>query len=258
MNPNKPIVLVLAGGDPTGGAGIQADIEAIGALGGHAAPVICAVTAQDTRNVSQVYPLPETWVLAQAEAVLGDLPVAAIKIGLLGSLENLRVTARIIRRAGEVPVVLDPVLAAGGGRELSDDALRRAIVEELLPLVTVLTPNGPEARRLSGLPELAGAAARLLEHGCGHVLLTGGHEPGGTLINTLHGPASQSWSWPRLPGEYHGSGCTLASALAVGLAQGLSVPVAAERAQAFTWRSLAEAFSPGRGQSLPDRWRGKV
>lgn len=252
----KPVVLVLAGSDPSGGAGIQADIEAIGSQGAHAAPVITSVTVQDTCNVLRIAPLPGELVQAQAQAVLDDLPVAAIKIGLLGSLEIVAAVAALLARAPGLPVVLDPVLAAGGGKELSEGGIRQAVIASLLPRATVLTPNSPEARRLSGCQALPEAAARLLALGCGHVLLTGTHEASPDVLNTLYSPGRPpcAWRWPRLAGEYHGSGCTLAAALAAGLALGHSLPRACAKAQAYTWGALEHGFRAGRGQSFPDRW----
>jgi hydroxymethylpyrimidine/phosphomethylpyrimidine kinase len=252
------VVLCFSGHDPTGGAGVQADIETLSGLACHACTVVTALTAQDTANVRQVWPQPPGDFLAQARLVAADLPVAVVKIGLLGSADIARAVAGLLaRELAGVPVVLDPVLAAGGGAALAREDLVRAIQDDLLPLCGVLTPNLPEARQLAGgleSPELC--AAQLLRRGCGQVLITGGHAEGPEVVNRLYGPfGSSAWRWPRLPGEYHGSGCTLASALAAGLARGLDMEAACLQAQQFTWDALRDAHALGRGQWLPNRAR---
>ncbi len=250
------VTLAIGGHDPCGGAGIQADSETISALGGHAASAITCLTVQDTRNVQQLIPVDPQVVTAQAEAVLDDLPVRAIKIGLIGSTPVARALAELLKRHPGIPVVLDPVLAAGGGRALAGDTLQQLLLQELLPLTTLLTPNSMEARTLAGAHDLNHCAERLLQHGCAHLLITGAHEAGGEVTNRLYRPggAVDHWRWPRLPGEYHGSGCTLAAAIAALLARGAPLLEAAYQAQDFTWRSLAGAHRPGRGQALPHRF----
>ncbi len=250
-----PIVLSIAGHDPCGGAGIQADIEAIAAGGGRAATVISCLTIQDTSNVYGVAPTPVELMEQQANSVLSDLPVAVIKIGLLGSAETAAHVAALIQDHPSIPVVLDPVLAAGGGSELASQDLIRVLRTQIMPRVLLATPNSVEARRLTGEENLEQAAQQLLDLGCKNVLLTGTHEPGGNVVNRLYSSDCEtvSWRWPRLEGEYHGSGCTLASAVAVRLARGLSMRQAVERAQRYTWEALSEAERPGRGQALPTR-----
>lgn len=253
---HPPIVLCLSGHDPTGGAGAQADIETLSRLGCHPCTVVTALTAQDTRNVRQLWPQPPEAFLAQARLLVADLPPAIVKIGLLGSAEiALAVAGLLSDELAGVPVVLDPVLAAGGGKPLAREDLLRAIQETLLPLTAVLTPNIPEARQLAGGPETPdGCAARLLELGCQNVLITGTHSEESEVVNRLYGPdGPRSWRWPRLPHEYHGSGCTLASAVAAGLAQGLTVEDACLEAQQFTWQALAGGHALGQGQWLPRR-----
>jgi hydroxymethylpyrimidine/phosphomethylpyrimidine kinase len=253
------VVLCLSGHDPSGGAGIQADIESLHAIGCHPCTVITALTVQDTRDVRRVLPQQAACLLEQAAAVVEDLPVAAVKIGLLGSAELASAVARLLASLAPVPVVLDPVLAAGGGGELASAELLERLRCELLPLATVLTPNAPEARRLAGLDgPLDRCAEVLLAAGCGHVLITGTHEAeGAEVVNRLyHRNGSRRWTWPRLPHSYHGSGCTLAAALAGFLALGHGVEAAAIEAQAYTWQALAAGRRLGRGQHLPARgWR---
>jgi hydroxymethylpyrimidine/phosphomethylpyrimidine kinase len=251
----SPTILSISGHDPIGGAGIQADIEAIVANSGEAATVVTCLTVQDTLDVQRLQPVDPDLVEQQARAVLEDLPVAAIKIGLMGSEAIVETLASLLEEYSGVPVILDPVLAAGGGAELAGRALEEAIRDRLLPHVTLLTPNSPEARRLSGEEDLELCGRRLLALGCGNVLITGTHEKGAEVENRLYtqeGPI-RNWSWPRLEESYHGSGCTLASAAAALLARGIPLVDALEQAQTYTWESLAHARRPGRGQALPDR-----
>jgi len=253
-----PTVVTFAASDPTGGAGIQADLLAIAGLGCHPLSVITALTAQDTRGVAGFQPVEPEWILRQARTLLADLPVAAFKLGMLGSAANARAIAGILREHPKPPVVIDPVLASGRGDPLSDDGTLAALREELAPRATVLTPNSVEARRLAlagpGAP-LEECAHSLLALGCANVLITGTHEPGEQVVNTLYArdATPRRTRWPRLPGEYHGSGCTLASALAAQLAKGMAVPDASEAAQAYTFRALESGFRAGAGQLLPNR-----
>lgn len=256
MKNNLPVVLCLSGHDPTGGAGVQADIEAVGRMGCHPCTLVTALTAQDTADVRKVLPQREADFLEQARLIVADLPIAAVKIGLLGSAGIALAVAQLLsHELAGVPVVLDPILAAGGGKELAREELIAVIREVLLPLCFITTPNIPEARRLSGGRESPEACANeLLGLGCEHVLITGAHAEGAEVVNRLYGPEGPlSWRWERLPHEYHGSGCTLASALVAGLAAGLPVAEACRQAQAFAWASLASGFALGKGQWLPNR-----
>jgi hydroxymethylpyrimidine/phosphomethylpyrimidine kinase len=255
-----PIILSISGHDPVGGAGIQADIEAIVANKCQAATVITCLTVQDTLDVWRLQPVEPELLEQEARAVLDDLPVAAIKIGLMGSEEIVTTIADLLKEFPGIPVILDPVLAAGGGMELAGRALEQEIRDQLLPLVTLITPNSPEARRLSGEEELELCGRELLALGCGNVLITGAHEKGAEVENRLYkmDGSIQNWSWPRLGESYHGSGCTLASAAAALLARGLPLVEALEQAQAYTWKSLYHARRPGRGQALPDRLHALV
>ena len=257
-----PVVMTLAGNDPSGGAGIAADSETLVSLGCHPAPVITALTVQDTHNVQALLPVEPAQVLAQARAVLEDMPVAAFKVGVIGGADNAAALYTLFAAYPAIPVVLDPVLAAGGGTELASAVLIEAIQTLLLPLTTVLTPNSVEARRLA--PEadtLEACAMALLARGCRYVLITGGHEPGSEVINTLYGNnrVLETWRWPRLPGSYHGSGCTLASAIAALLAQGQapsseeSIGSAIYRAQHYVWQALQASYRVGGGQQIPNR-----
>lgn len=252
---SPPLVLVFAASDPTGGAGLQADVLTLAARGCHPLSVLTGITVQDTRGVLALRAVEPDWVAEQARAVLAEMRVRAIKIGVLASAKNAAAVARVLAAHPDVPVVVDPVLASGRGDPLADDNLLEALRAEILPRATVLTPNSLEARRLAGLPDLAECAPRLLEMGCRHVLVTGTHEDTKDVVHTLYGRQgiARADRWPRLPQDYHGSGCTLASALAAALAKGMDVAAAAYDAQAFTWKALEAGFKPGRGQFIPAR-----
>jgi hydroxymethylpyrimidine/phosphomethylpyrimidine kinase len=265
-NPSPPIVLTFAASDPTGGAGLQADILTLASLGCHPLSVVTAITVQDTAGVEGVLPIDAEWVADQARTLLEDMPVAAFKLGMLGSVEIIAAIAEVISDYPDIPVVLDPVLASGRGDQFADEEMIEAMIGLLLPQTTLLTPNSLEARRLAQqLGEgngdarhehgLAECAHFLINAGCEYVLVTGTHEAGLQVVNTLYGShgAVRSDRWDRLPGSYHGSGCTLASAIAAHFASGVDVGDAVMGAQEFTWRTLAAGFRPGMGQFIPDR-----
>ncbi len=257
MNQHKiPVVMTLAGNDPTGGAGIQADIEAIASMGAHAAPVITALTVQDTLNVMRLEPVDATVIIEQARAILEDMPVAAFKIGLTGTLENIEAIHTLLHDYPDIPVVFDPILRAGGGSRLTSDEMQDAMRELLFPYTTVLTPNSEEARTLAHEADTLDACAQeLLDNGCELVLITGTHENSETVDNRLYGNHRmlETFSWERLPHSYHGSGCTLASAIAGLLAQGLEPFTAIHEAQEYTWESLKHGYRLGMGQYHPNR-----
>lgn len=251
-----PVVLALSGSDPSGGAGIQADIEALASHGCHCAPVITAITVQDTQDVKSYAPLDGTLIMEQARAVLEDMPVAAIKIGMLGSVEAIEAIYGVLRDYPDIPVVLDPIISSGGGSALADDEMLEAIDTLLLPHTTVLTPNSVEARVLA--PEadnLDACAMALLDKGCEFVLITGTHENTPQVTNTLYGNHRllESFTWERLNGSFHGSGCTLAASIAGLLAQGLEPFSAIHEAQTYTWETLKHGYRIGMGQALPNR-----
>jgi hydroxymethylpyrimidine/phosphomethylpyrimidine kinase len=348
---DRPCVLVFSGADPSGGAGMAADIQAITAMGAHALPVLTAITVQDNNRVHAVMPVAPEVVLQQARALLAQVPVAAVKIGIPGSAENAQAIATLIgelrathraaagaapgwaqRLYSDPPVVLDPVLRSGHGDALGRDDAVQALAP-LLALATLITPNGPEAAALANnaaryrAPVRLGAAARsqaaamarqqanaasaaamaaaagadgpdapdeaageiacadatamvalptpgvppawhgtahgdALAHaralralGCTHVLVTGGHDEGSdVVINRWLGPdRQQNWSWPRLAGEFHGSGCTLAAATAALLALGNTMAQALTKAQGYTQRALAASYAIAPGQRIPQR-----
>lgn len=255
-SPNRPAVLAFAGLDPTGGAGLQADIEAIAAMGGHALPVITAITAQDTRDVRSCTPVDTVSIIEQARAVLDDIEVAAFKVGLVGTVEAIGAIHTILQEHGGIPVVIDPVYASGGGTALVDEEQMNAMVSLLLPMATVITPNTTEARLLT--PEadsLNASAQQLLSYGCDFVLLTGTHDQEPEVVHRFYGEHRliRTFHCERLPGSYHGSGCTLASALAALLGHGLDPLAAAAEAIEYTMDTLRRATAMGGGQLIP--WR---
>lgn len=255
-----PAVLTFAATDPTSGAGLQADILTLASMGCLPLSVVTAVTVQDTAGVESFLALDPDWIADQARCILEDIPVVAFKMGVLASAEIVTVVAEVVSDYPDIPLVLDPVLASGRGDEFGGEDLVAAIRELLVPQSTVVTPNIPELRRLSDSDDEDDAdhgecARRLLDMGCEYVLVTGTHDPTASVVNTLHhrDGVVRSDTWARLPGSYHGSGCTLASAIAANLARGLEVADAAYEAQDYTWRALQRAFRPGMGQHIPDR-----
>lgn len=256
--PSRPSVLCLSGLDPTGGAGIQADIETMLMTGSHCLPVITSLTVQDTHNVRSSTRVQAELLTAQVQTLLEDVPICAIKIGLIDNPETVAVIGQILSEHQDIPIVADPVLKAGGGFDFGAADLAQAYRSLILPYVSVVTPNTEELRLLtpqSGSTEMA--AQDLHDCGADHMLLTGTHATSADVINRLFCGKDEIglWHWPRLPGEYHGSGCTLAAALASYLAQGLPMTDAAEKAQVFTWQALESAWPAGRGQLIPARHR---
>lgn len=250
-----PLILTISGHDPSGGAGIQADIEAIVSVGCRAASVVTCLTLQDTTNVQRVIATSAELLDEQIRTLLADLQIDAIKIGLIPDLATLEVISGVVADHPRIPVVLDPVLAAGGGTELTGDLLLNELLKKLVPHVLLITPNSIEARRLSGCEPLDECADRLLDFGCRAVLITGTHESNEQVVNRLYQRDADniSSSWPRLPGSYHGSGCTLASSATAFIATGVGLETAVQQALEYTWHSLNHGYQPGRGQLLPDR-----
>jgi len=254
---SSPIILAIGGHDPTGGAGLQADIETIHSMGCRAISLVTCLTRQDSRNVISIHPQPYDEFNTQLRTLLNDIQPAAIKIGLIGDNALVPGIRDCLQTAG-LPVVLDPVLAAGGGTPVATNELIASITEHLLPETALVTPNRAEARRLSGYESMDDAARQLIADGTANVLITGADEAEGEQVNNrlyLRNMTSRNWLWPRLPYSYHGSGCTLASACACGLARGTDVQQCVEAAQQFTWDSLNAASKPGQGQHLPTRYR---
>jgi hydroxymethylpyrimidine/phosphomethylpyrimidine kinase len=235
-------VLVIAGSDSSGGAGIQADIKTITMLGGYAMTAVTAITAQDTTGVHDVLALPVSLVEAQLRACVDDIGVDAVKIGMLGRPELVSCVRDLLMTLPPgVPVVFDPVMVATSGAALNTSGTAQAMVD-LLPLASLVTPNLPELEALGGVDEILRTAPA--------VLVKGGHGEGSDIADTLHRPGVDPvvWSSPRIETRHtHGTGCTLASAIAVGLGQGLGLEAAIERARAFVRAALLAAPGFGRG-----------
>lgn len=251
----RPQVLCLSGHDPSGGAGIQADIEAIAAQGAHALGVITALTVQNSQNVQRVVPIAVDLFAEQLEVLLDDCHIDAIKIGVIGDARQVSVIARTIDRL-QVPVILDPVLRAGGGGTLAGDQTAAALMHALLPRASIITPNAAEARLLvPDAPDLDAAARALLAQGCQSALVTGGDEPTEIVENSWHRidlPVNR-YHWPRVALGFHGAGCTLASTLAARVALGDALPDAVENAQRAVQAALARALTIGKGRAIPGR-----
>lgn len=248
-------VLVIAGSDSGGGAGVQADIKAITALGAYAATAVTALTAQDTLGVHGILPVPPEFVRLQAELALADLGADAVKTGMLGTAAIVETVAALLaEKAAGVPLVVDPVTVSKGGVHLMDARAVAALKRNLLPLTALLTPNMPEAETLTGLPvttigEMRHAAEALLTLGVPAVLLKGGHGAGPTVVDMLATVDDLILiEHPRIATRHtHGTGCTLASAVAAGLAQGLSLEPAIRRARAYVQAAIVGAPGFGRG-----------
>lgn len=252
----RPAVLTVSGHDPTGGAGVQADIESLLLHQCHPCSVITCTTQQDTTNLSRLFPQPAESLQAQIRTLLADIDVKAIKIGLLGSRTIVRMLCGLIPEHATIPVILDPVLAAGGGKNLADPDLVGEIQECLVPHCKIMTPNTTEARRLSGnRRHIEDCANFLLSRGCEYVLVTDADEAGPRVTNRLFSQRGHTvdYTWERLPFSYHGSGCTLAAHIAGLIATGCPTVEAVARAQQMTWDNLQRGFQPGRGQHIPNR-----
>lgn len=254
----RPSVLIFAGSDPGGGAGLQADIQAVAAFGAHPLSVVTALTAQDNDRVYEVQPVAADMVRRQTQALTDKIDVAAVKIGIVGNRANAEVIAGLItalrHRRPDLPVVLDTVLASGHGDALSKDDAVLAIMP-LVPLASIVTPNLPEAARLCGDETNIDAQADMLLRHCPNVLIKGGHGNGKDVLNYWFNQRERrTWTWPRLEGQFHGTGCTLASAIAALLACGKPMAEALDAAQAYCHRALLSAYAIADGQCIPNRW----
>jgi len=252
-------VLVIAGSDSGGGAGIQADIKTITALGGYAATAITAVTVQNTLGVTGVHPIPLEIIAAQARAVLDDIGADAIKTGMLGDVGVVETVAAALDYAKGVPAVIDPVMVAKGGASLLADAAIGAVKSLMIPRAALLTPNAPEAAALTGLSvettdDLRRAGDALLAMGARAVLMKGGHIDGDRMVDVLMTSMGETtFEGERIDTRHtHGTGCTLASACATGLAQGLSLEQAVARAWNYVHEAMLRAPGLGRGHGPLD------
>lgn len=257
MITQKPVVMTFAGSDPTGGAGVQADIETLASLGCHACTVVTAITVQDTQGLKSFTPVEVGLFMAQTRSILEDMPVAAFKLGMLGSAAIAQALYTLLEAYPHIPVVVDPVLASGDGQVLVTEEMKVILKTLLIPLATVLTPNAREARSLAPEADTLNACGHaLLALGCQNVLITGGDEPSVDVKNQLfsHRQKTDEFVWPRFPQQCHGTGCTLAAAIAALLAQGCDPYNAIYEAQQFTWKAIEQALYLGQGQAIPNRF----
>lgn len=254
----RPTVLCFSGLDPSGGAGLQADIEAIGQSGAHAAIACTALTIQNSQQVFGFEATSKQLLLAQANAVVQDLPIRCVKSGMLGTTENIEALAGFLDAHPDYLYVLDPVLVANSGGSLGDQATLVEAFKQLIPLATILTPNTVELRALTGEQEVERATRKLFEMGANAVLVKGGHEDTPDYIqNSLYvrGERVNETRCPRLPGEYHGSGCSLASFIAGRLALGDQLKTAVQHAESWLFGVLKHAETPvPNGQRIPKRF----
>jgi hydroxymethylpyrimidine/phosphomethylpyrimidine kinase len=235
-------ILIIAGSDSGGGAGIQADIKTVTMLGGYAMTAITAITAQNTLGVDAVHPVPTDIVIKQIDACVRDIGADAVKIGMIGSAQTAEAVAGYLKRLS-VPIIFDPVMIATSGAALAD-ARTIAVFQELMTIASVVTPNIPELNALGGV-------APILRHGC-HLMLKGGHGDGDIIVDQLLSPGGKVHEWRNsriVTSNTHGTGCTLASAITCGLGQGMDMTSSAERAIAFVRAAIlaAPGFGSGHG-----------
>jgi len=254
-NTQKPVVLVIAGHDPSGGAGIQADIESIANAGCHAATIITSLTAQNTKEVLDIIPQKPAPFRKQIRLILEDMEIASCKIGMIGDVQLIDIIQSELSKMN-IPIVLDPVMGSTSGRSFANDNICKKMLSSLLPITTLTTPNGGEARALSNSTDLNTAANKLLEYGASSVLITGTDEDTDNVTNLFY-TANNSpieYHWERLAGTFHGSGCTLSSRIAALLALGNDLKTSVEDAQAYTWNTLKHGLKLGCGQAQPNRF----
>ena len=254
----RPTVLCFSGLDPSGGAGLQADIEAIGQSGAHAAIACTALTIQNSQQVFGFEATSRELLLAQAHAVVNDLPIKCVKSGMLGTTENIAALAEFLTEHPDYLYVLDPVLVANSGGSLGNQETLVEAFIELIPLATVITPNTVELRALTGLEDLDQATNKLFQMGAKAVLVKGGYEDTPEYIRNalyINGEFISETRCPRLDGEYHGSGCSLASFIAGRLAQGDQLTQAVHHAETWLLGVLKKAETPvPNGQKIPKRF----
>jgi hydroxymethylpyrimidine/phosphomethylpyrimidine kinase len=260
-SPKPPVVMVIGGMDPSGGAGLCADIQTLSSMGCHAAPVVTALTVQDTQVVKSFELVDVELIRAQMQTVFDDISPSVIKTGMLGSRDIISVVSEVLRKQPGIQLIVDPVMSSNMNDNLSEHSLSETIKELLMPIAALISPNIPEAAALAGKDLLntvdTDECAALLydkDSSC-DCLITGTHAESRQVINRYYqqGRKKKEWSWKRLQFEYHGSGCTLASAIAAGVAHGLKMEQAVDQAQRYVIKCLESGFKPGQGQHVPDR-----
>lgn len=255
---SRPVVLAFSAHDPSGAAGIQADIESIQQNGGQCISVLTALTVQNTSRFESVLPQNPANFRQQADLLLSEIKADVCKTGLIGSTLLIYEICEILQGQEHMPVVVDPVMHAGTGADITSDDIITAMMEQLVPLSTVISPNLKEAYLLTGKNSREAAAEELLQRGCQAVLITGADQSSTEVLNTLHikDDPVYEFRWERLPGLYHGSGCTLAATIAVLLSRKIELVSAIEQAQKYTWDTLKKARVYGKSQLHPDRSAG--
>ncbi|GAB1262637.1 bifunctional hydroxymethylpyrimidine kinase/phosphomethylpyrimidine kinase [Aurantivibrio plasticivorans] len=256
FNNETPVVMSLSSHDPSGNAGIQADIETVASLGCHCTPVITALCAKDTQALRDIAPTDTSLVISQARAILEDMPVKAIKLGLMASVENVEAIHTILSDYPQIPVVVSPVIAEYNNELYNAKAILRATKTLLMPRATVATPDVVEAFELAQSADTADACAfEILETGCQYVLVSGSSRNQHHYENTLYADRRilRQYKWPRLKLVSHGAGATLSASIAAYLAHGSRVEDAVEQAQQFTWRALSASRRLGMGHQTPNR-----
>lgn len=253
---DPPVALAIAGSDSGGGAGIQADLKTFHAHGVHGLCAIAAITSQNTRGVMAVHAVPLAHIRSQLDAVYDDFPIAAVKTGMLGNAATVRLVAKELRRRKPAWLVVDPVMISTSGARLLDEDAVAVMIQDLIPLADVLTPNLPEAEALLGRPlrtasHLAQAGQALLALGARGVLLKGGHGRGHAVVDRYFDARGLlEVRHVRLPREGHGTGCTLACAIAAQLAKGATPRQAVRRAVAYVQHTLKAGYRPGGGAAF--------
>ena len=267
MTRRKPVVMVFSGSDPTSGAGLQADVLTVTELDCHPLTIVTSITIQNTREVSEVHPLASDLIREQVRTLLLDIEVDVFKIGMVPNSDVLQEIIAVLKKFPDKPVIFDPVFNSGGGYQFVSSHLARQVIKELLPRSLVVTPNIKELEALAEAldPILQEAssderALRLARAGAKFVLVTGTHSDSIDVTNRLYDKHGliDSWTWPRLVGDYHGSGCTLASAISGYHADGSSVVESVFKGQQFTWNSLQNGYRISDGQLIPNRKKGKL
>ena len=257
-----PVVLTIAGSDPSGGAGIQADLKTFATLGAFGAAVITALTAQNTCGVEGIEDVSPAFVVRQLDAVLADLDVRALKTGMLGRVAVVEALANRLAAGPAVPIVVDPVLVATAGQSLTEPPAVDPLRRRLLPLAALVTPNLAEAAALTGrpvstVPDMRDAARALVDLGARAALVKGGHLPDAAVDVLYDGASFHELAAPRVPGTFHGAGCTLSAAITVGLARGVTLHDAVAQAKQYLTRAIADSPARGRGaRPLDNRSRG--
>jgi len=252
----RPVVVCFSGLDPSGGAGIQADIESLNAAGCHPAPIITCVTAQNTQQVHSWHPIAPGMLSQQFRMIAQDMPISAIKIGMIGTFEALEVIENCLRDHPTIPVILDPIISSGSGQQLAQYQLHTQMLKRLIPLTTLVTPNSDELEILIGHSvEAETGAFHLLGLGCTAVAVTGGHYNTTKVRNRLWQDYQLKYdrSWNRIAGQFHGTGCTFSASAAGFIGQGMTISQAVLKADEFCWQAISKAERPGQGQLIPHR-----